>query len=370
MAEALQMTLRSKLGRSRQEENGSSGLSPVKALRLAFEKAADKECSLALDVRAITQKPINHEDLQEMLPPHGLLLVLDGPEGATGAFVIGRQVLAGIVEHQTIGQVLPIPAQDRAPTKVEAALVTPLIEAVLARMSDSVSGHSDSLWAHRFRFGAMVADSRALLLSLGEPRFQVFTLDVQLAGGERTGPVLLAFPDRKLTPPKEDTGSSCDTRVQFQASVCSAPAELMAILTRISVPLTKLQALKVGDVLSIPAGALGETILETAPSKKVAKVTLGQMNGLRAVRFQSGLESSIDAAPPDKPDDKIQPVLPNAPIAVEPQARDIQKDLGAGLPDKTFSKVSGPSPTTSAVDDFSDLDDVLGFEGALGSPPP
>ena len=59
-------------------------MSPAKALRRALSRSADVLWDLALVTHGVGQEIADQDQVVEMLPPRGLLLLLDGPGGALG----------------------------------------------------------------------------------------------------------------------------------------------------------------------------------------------------------------------------------------------------------------------------------------------
>jgi flagellar motor switch protein FliM len=80
--------------------------------------------------------------------------------------------------------------------------------------------------------------------------------------------------------------------------VSNAQVRLDAVLTRLSLPLSRVVGLAVGDQLVLNAAALDKISLEGLDGRKMAEGRLGQNRGLRAVRLTIGLSAGRGPAPP------------------------------------------------------------------------
>lgn len=124
-------------------EQDARMMSPLRALRLAAEKAADESFSLVLSVQPIARSETDHAGLLEQIPDGVLLLLLDGPDGRVGVMTLDAALLAALIEMQTVGQVLARPLRDRPLTRTDAAMAAPLVDGVLLRISQHLADHPD-----------------------------------------------------------------------------------------------------------------------------------------------------------------------------------------------------------------------------------
>jgi flagellar motor switch protein FliM len=67
--------------------------------------------------------------------------------------------------------------------------------------------------------------------------------------------------------------------------VTSAECALNAVLSRVSVPLSRIMGLKVGDVLALPAAQLDRVMFEGLDGRALDEGKLGQNRGMRALRL-------------------------------------------------------------------------------------
>lgn len=266
-------------------------MSPARALRLAVEKAADEDFSIALRVGAIGRSLEDHGSLLDMVADGGLLLLLDGPSGALGLMTVDAATLSSLIEMQTTGTIRSRPVQARAVTRTDAVLVAPLVDSILRRTAQHLADHPDSYWTRGFRFGAMIDDRRSLGLALVAPDYHVLQIPLDIGQGARTGELVLALPVRE--PPAEHLAKVEQVKAspEFQARVMDAPARLQAILCRLSLPLSQMGQLGIGTVLPLPPDVLRDIALE-AGGRVVAKAQLGKLQGMRALRVKMPGQSS------------------------------------------------------------------------------
>ncbi|HEY9020847.1 MAG TPA: FliM/FliN family flagellar motor switch protein [Paracoccaceae bacterium] len=360
------------------DEQEARAMSPARALRLATEKTANDVFSLVLSVQAVARSRVDHPGLLALIPDGLLLLLLDGPDGAVGVMTLDSATLSALIEMQTVGQVLPRPPRDRPLTRTDAALAAPLVDGILQRMTQDLSDHADRYWACGFRFGAMIDDRRSLGLTLDAPDYHVFRVDLDIAGGARQGEVILVLPWR------EDPEQHCRAAGrevsgrQLQTRVMDAPVRLDAVLCRVSLPLSEIGKLVVGDVLPLPAEALREIALEGVGRRRVATGRLGKIDGLRAIclNMPGGMQapqstetqSAADSAPadgraggaaimPERLRPKVQPATQDDPLTV----------FGHGTDDPAPDEVStGSFAALGEMRITDDLDDLSRFGLDIG----
>lgn len=329
-------------------------MSPGRAVRLALERAAEKGLGLALEVHEVRHTDVAHQALAGHLSGEDLLAVLDGNDGEPAALSIDSQVLAGLVEHQTIGTVVSRPAKGRLPTRVDAALITPFLDDVLKRFATLLNEEKNRpAWLQVYRFGAMAAGPRTLSLALTSHEYHLFDMDVSLQDGAKKGRISLAFPECRIVPePDADQEDKASEPELFRQNVLMAPAALRAVLARIEMPINALQGLAVGQMVHVSAEALKDTILETAAGDEIARVQFGQVNGLRAVRLTGmGLPSNHSDA---RETEFIEEGAGAADVNELDEVLAAEAALDALLPPMDDDTLDGFDN-----DDLSDLDDLI-----------
>lgn len=283
---------KARIGRA---EHEARVMSPARALRIALARAAEDLFDLALAVSSVQAGQVGQDAAVGAFADDRLLVVLDGPGGAIGAASVDLAVLSGLIEMQTMGKVLPRQPEARMPTRTDAALVAPLVDAMLDGFEGNLAAQPEGAWAAGFRFGAMVESVRILSLLLEAPDFHLFRLDVDLGDGAKAGEVVIALPHVSPAARGAAAGSPAaagavaapapPVATLAQGALMNAEARLDAVLHRLRMPLSAIAALKPGDVLEIPREALTDTRLVAGTGHVAGKCRLGQINGNRAVRL-------------------------------------------------------------------------------------
>lgn len=352
-------------------------MSPAKALRLALSKAADELFDLPLAVTGVQQSRVGLDSMLKELSDETLLILLDGPDQSLGVMTLDIQLLGGLIEMQTTSRVIPAAAEARPPTRTDAAMVAPLVDAFLERFEDNLAEEPDGYWVTGFRFGVRVEDLRMLGLALEAPDYNFFKLNVDLFGGAKMGEISLLLPVRAA--PRKGADSAQDGAsigVNLTKTLMNVPTDINAVLRRLTMPLSAISQLKVGDVLTLPSEALGAVVLEASPKKPLAEVSLGQLNGFRAVRLNGAiLGAGKTAAPemgagfdvedtestatslPDLGGLPELPALPDLPDLPDLDLPDIGGDL-AGLPDLPSLPDLPDLPALDMAQGVGDLPDI------------
>lgn len=270
-------------------------MSPARALRLAVEATGDRLFGLALTVRAVEQRCLAAAALGAEAETAGLIVLLDGPDGARGAALFDPPLVQALIEAQTTGRVRPAPPPDRAFTATDAAMTAPLIDAVMHRFADLLTG--DAIGAEGdartrpddrsglFRFGDRVADARALMLAVGEGDLDLFRLTIDIGDGVSAGTLALMLPPRAGLPPDPGGDDEAGDAFDLTGVALGAPVTLDAVLARATMPLSDVCALEPGSILPVSAAAIGRVELVATGGHVAARARLGQMDGFRALRL-------------------------------------------------------------------------------------
>ena len=331
-------------------------MSPAKALRLSIARAAEDLWDLAAAASGISIAEETLDDAIGALPEQGLIVLLDGPEGLVGAAYMPFPIVAGLIEAQTIGRISKLAPDPRRVTRTDAAMVAPLIDGMLERYDDLLEEAGVAPWARGYRFGTMMDSARLLSLALKAPDFHVIRFSLDLAAA-REGEVMMLFPVEEH-PAVNAAGGSGGARLDgaLEAQILQAPTELRAVLHRLSMPLSAVSALKVGEVLTIPRDALAHTDLEVGAQTVIGTVRLGQINGMRAIRLNlPGVVSDAvvpEAAPPAPV--HLSVVAPQAPA---PTPMPVMEE-----PEDDYAFTPAPAPRTDDfLGDLPDLGDLPGM---------
>lgn len=328
-------------------------MSPAKALRRALSRSADVLWDLALVTHGVGQEIADQDQVVEMLPPRGLLLLLDGPGGALGLAMVDREILTGLTEVQTILQVTQMPVEDRALTPTDAAMVSPLLDGTLERFERYLDGHPLHAQLAGYRFGAMLEDPRAAGLLLDAASYRVFSVSVDLALGRRKGDMMIVLPERpEAEDPLATTEAGEGAEGPHEKTMTLLPVRMEAVLSRVTLPLSVAQRLRPGDLVPLPPDALDSVEFVSGSEVPIAGGRLGQMNGMRAVRLRWP-EGAADRDRPE-PGAMIEREATAAALSEAPQAPP------HGGPS------ASPEPAPAASDLAEDLPDLPPMEFDTG----
>ncbi|MBI6628636.1 FliM/FliN family flagellar motor C-terminal domain-containing protein [Pontibaca salina] len=267
-------------------ETLAKGWSILRALRVATARAAAEEFGLSLSVIGATQAWRDHGDLAPHLDDARLLILLDGPESATGALALDRAVVGALIQHQTMGKVLGNSSGTRPYTSTDAALAAPLVDAMLTSAQKLCDQSQDRDCLAGFRFGARAETQQALLLALDGDQYRAFDLTLDIDRGKVQGVLSLVVPDRSQP---ENSAYTGDGAMGHSAIFGMVRAELMASIGRIQLSLSTLTKVQVGDVLPLQGQNLRGVEFISIMGERVASGRLGQVRGLRAVRLSDGV---------------------------------------------------------------------------------
>lgn len=269
----------------------ATGVEPVthRAFRQALGRAAQAVPGLDLRITALTEVRYTLAEVLELPPERALLAMVEGPGEGLGLMVLAPVVLTTLIEVQTMGRPAPGLPVARRPTRTDAAMAAGLIDRVLAALAEALEDTPDRTWTAGFRYASYLDDARPLDLLLDDAPFRVFRATVAFAP-EREGQVILALPaaGRALAPasPAAAVGPAPPPPPATLAEAgLAVPAELTAVLHRLTLPLAAVLALKPGDTLALPGAALERIALEGLDGRGLGEGKLGQNRGNRAVRL-------------------------------------------------------------------------------------
>lgn len=264
--------------------------------RLALARAARDRLSLPLEVTALAIQRASLAELLELPPHQALIAVLQGPAEGMGLLIVTPPVLAAMIEAQTLGKVLTNPLASRKPTRTDAAMVAPTLDAALEGLEQALAQEADLHWAGGFRYASFLDDPRPLGLLLEDIDYRVLTAELSLGLGARQGMILLALPAEgkgvmpaPQVPGPEATAQTGKAFAQALADqVDAVSCVLDAVVSRVSLPLARVMALKVGEVITLPRAGIDRIHFEGLDGRALAEGRLGQNRGMRAIRLSGG----------------------------------------------------------------------------------
>ena len=209
-------------------------------------RAARDALNLPVSVIGITQARMTQAALVGHVDGDRLLMLLDGEAAGAGVLSADRSCLAALIQQQTMGQVTAADPGDRPFTATDAAMVAPLADAMLARAAELSEAAADRQALGGLRFGARVADVRAMQLALDAERFRVFDLTLDFAGGVRQGALCLALPIAEEVAGASAPPADPDRMARVAGA---ARAELRVVIGQLQLSLADLSGMRPGDVL-------------------------------------------------------------------------------------------------------------------------
>ena len=266
----------------------SGGSAADRSWRLALARAARDAMTLRLDVAALQSRTLSLSELLDLPPARALIAVLDGPEEGIGLLVLSPDVLAGMVEVQTMGRVTAQAPLPRKPSRTDAAMVAGFVDQALEDLEMALAAEADLIWTGGFRYASFMDDPRPLGLMLEDASYRTLVAEVRLEDGAKTGQIILALPahGRGHLPhgvPLADLDVAGSFADALGAQLAQASCALDVVVGRISLTLEALMALGVEDVLPLARAGLDRVSIEGTNGARVAEGRLGQSRGQRAV---------------------------------------------------------------------------------------
>lgn len=298
--------IRRKLTGAAAAAQGGAGPGPggaEKAWPLALARAARARMGLAVDCTQMRADRLSLAELLDLAPDRALIALLEGPKDGLGVLMLSPEVLAAVIESQTLGRVLPGPVAARKPTRTDAALVADLIDAALQGLEEALLTEEDLVWTDGFRYASFLDEPRPLALMLEDAGWKVLRCRCDLAG-VREGDLVLALPaeghgrrpHRAAAPAAPEVPQVDRFTDDLAAQVLGAEAGLTGVLGRLRLPLAAALALKPGDVLPLPGAQLSAVEVTGGDGRLMALGKLGQCRGQRAIRLTD--IGSVAAPPP------------------------------------------------------------------------
>lgn len=299
------------------------------------------------------------DDLEAVFKAPALLMLLDGPSRRRAAVAFDPVLVGGLIQQQTMGMVMPdAGGEPRAQTSTDAAICAPFLDALLERAALLPETEDERNLLTGVRFGARAEDSRLLLMALEEPEYQIVHLTVDMAGGKRQGQITLCLPmatkvadlpggdgDR----PGRKGYASGRSKRSLNETVLGLNIDLNIALSRLSMPLSAIGELKPGDVLKLGVSAFDQSRILTTGGRGVGRGTLGQIDGVRALRVE--YQKFVSATPKRRASDRAELNLPEV--------------KGDGTGTRRYDPEDGADID---VEDMSDMPAMMDMEGLSDLP--
>lgn len=269
---------------------------PMRQMRRALGRAADKAVGLSSSVLGIAEEDLDAETVIETGPTDWVVLGLrDGSQaGLTGLFLVDLPLRSALVDMQTMGNLLPPSDTQRAVTRTDAVMVMPFADQLLKELAD-VGFAQDGLDLAGYDIGH-IGDMRTAGLVMVQGQYRCWRITVQLGGGDHQGEIMIALRPR-VAVSETAKPQGADWSAQLRDALSDAPAELVAVLTRMKMPINQIEDFKVGQILHLAGTTVGSVTLRGPSGEAVATARLGQVAGKRAVRVEAETVHLWDAPP-------------------------------------------------------------------------
>ena len=285
--DAVNPILAQKLGRpqSAAPELAESATSPARQMRRALGRAADNAVGLLASVIGISEEDMDVEGLIEDGPEGWVVLGLRTGDaaGVSGLFLMDLPLRSALIEMQTMGSLLPLAETQRPVTRTDAVMSVPFAANLLAELGEVEFGAPDVNLA-AYDIGP-VENLRTAGLVMMQGRYRVWRVSVQLGGGEAQGEMLIALRPKDANVPEPTVDTSAWSK-NLREALDDAPADLDAVLTKMTLPISKVEEFEVGQVLQLAGTTVGSVTLTGPGGEHVSTARLGQVAGKRAVRIE------------------------------------------------------------------------------------
>jgi flagellar motor switch protein FliM len=288
------------------------GTGAEKALPLALARAARDAFALSLDCGRMQTGAVSVAEVVERIPERSLICLLEGPGEGLGVMVLSPDLLAGLIEVQTLGKVMPGPALARRPTRTDAAMVAGWLDSALIGLEQALLADDDLTWTDGFRYASCLDEARPLGLLLEDAPHRMLLADIDVARGTKQGQLLLVLPAQGRGRRPEGADQLDANRppppppfeAQLHEQILSAECQLNAVIGRMRLPLGQLMDLMPHLILPLGGAGVGHVQLETVEGRVLASGRMGQTRGNRALRISDISEETtvarqLDMPPPD-----------------------------------------------------------------------
>lgn len=335
------MTLQANAALVRKLSAGQDGAadnprSLLRALRLGLARAAGGGMGLTLSVIGAKQSVCAQDELISKVRDGWLLLMFVSDQGGSAAFCLDPGCVSAIVQQQTIGVVTSGPSPERTFTNTDAAMAAPLVEDMMTRARQLVETPEDIASLSGFEYAARAEDKSALVLAMTDDVYRVFNLTVELAGGAHQGEICILLPQCPVAD-EDQNADILGTGLNLKQASGVIRAELNAVLCRVSLSLTTLSSLSVGEVLPLGPAKVDRVELRAIDRTRAALGRLGQSGGMRAVRLnESTATPMLTQAGPQtflaNQSGGVSSEMPDLPPTEPPETGVITEPVSHGLP--------------------------------------
>ncbi|PYE86030.1 FliM/FliN family flagellar motor switch protein [Pseudoroseicyclus aestuarii] len=263
-------------------------ITPSRALRLAATRAAEQSLRLAVTVLGVAEDLLSVEELQDRLEEGHLIFGCQSGESSawSGFCAMDSEMRCAVVEMQTLGRLRSEAAPERPITVSDAALAAPVMQRLLAEVLLTTCGTALDGWVEGHVLAQRLSSPRIVGMVLPEDRYRLVRITLDLGTAGRQGELLLALPRQATSAEVPESPVRCGWTESLRSEVMASPAEMVAVLHRMRLPLDQVQQFAIGAVIPLHGTTVSSVRLEAAEAQLVARGRLGQSGGMRALRIQ------------------------------------------------------------------------------------
>jgi flagellar motor switch protein FliM len=316
----LRLKIRSPKGGDSAQRARPEGVNPALTRALGKAGAPYEGLSLAATPDA-PQWDLPLADVVAALPEGGLVCLLEAGQDRRAICALDHGAVDALIEVQTTGRVDKGPGLPRAPTRIDAALTRDFIGLALSAFAGEMAGAAGVDWPLGLTYGTHLPDPRGLELLLPAHPCHLFSATLDLGEGAKTGRILLAAPvTGPDTDAPEDKAEAPGWGTDWQEIVLAAPATLEAVLLRQALPLSRVEALQVGDVLPFDRSDLASVAICDVAGRRLFTARLGRAGSRRAINLTAGegLRPAPVPMPPSPEDASASPPAQTDPPPAQP----------------------------------------------------
>ena len=258
----------------RSAAGGSARIGGADVWRRILPRVAEEGLGLELAVLSVEEGETSLTRTLADLQADLLLLGLARNGAVCGLAILDTALLGALMEVQTTGRVSSSRREKRAGTSTDFALVSHVIDGWLAAVAEMLPGGGVAPCCAR-----LFPDARAVRLGLDDGAFRETRLELEFGGGRRTGVL-------RILAPRDDNRRARGLDLSdLRAALLPLPARIDAVLCRVNLPLSRVMALEVGELLDLEGASVRRIKLEAPLGHPVSRAHLGQSRGQRAVRI-------------------------------------------------------------------------------------
>ncbi len=271
-----------------------TGLSPAKALRIAFERAAEKSAEMEASIVGFTETRQTLVQVSQGIQGPNLINTIKGPGGAIGLAIWDMSAVSAFLEQLITGRIVPAQAETRAPTPTDAAVMVNILNLILGGFNTEMAAVPEAPPVIGFRQSGLLEDGRAVAMALEDIAYRVYELGLDMGNGAKKGQLRLVFPWDSATPQAGQGMGGSEWDKAWPQTIGGTQAAIQAILYRKSMSLNDITELQVGTLIPIPTEAIAAISLEGSDHRAVAMGRLGQSNGHRAIRVAFAVKAAVE----------------------------------------------------------------------------